>query len=110
MKYDLIITLIAVSVFLIIIQIFSFIVINKMVAQLGKLTKELNSAQLKYTENSTFSHKLKTCENCFFRQSFINEDINPDNLLLHRCRLNGRQVTSDNSCANFHLEPSVPKS
>lgn len=111
MSYDLAIILISVSVLLIIIQAFSIVVIKKMVAKLAHLTKDLKIARLNFALKSKkeiiYASQIKTCQNCYFRQTFINKELKDDSILFYRCKLNGIEVDLKHSCANFHIESST---
>jgi len=102
------ITLIFVLLSLLGIQIIVLFILKKMITNLSDLINELKQAKyrysIKYSSELISEKSFKTCQNCFFRQSFFkNETSSPENLF-YRCRLNGTEIDLTDSCNKFQLE------
>ena len=102
------ISLILVLLSLLAIQIVILFILKRMIMNLNKLTIELNLAKhryfTKYSKDLISEKSLKTCQNCFFRQSFFKNDTEVSELLFYRCKVNGTEIALNDSCSKFQLE------
>jgi hypothetical protein len=114
MESDTAITLILILFMLLVLQIVVLFILRRMITNLGKLTNELNQAKHRYAIKSTkeliFEKSFKTCQNCFYRQSFFKKDMDDKEILFYRCKLHGTEIDLKDSCAKFQLESSTQNS
>jgi len=108
------ITLIFILLSLLGIQVIALLILRRMITNLSKLTKELNLAKhrysIKYTKELISDKTFKTCQNCYFRQSFFKKDTDESEILFYRCKLHGTEIDLKDSCNKFQLESSTQNS
>ncbi len=96
------------------IQVIALLILRRMIINLSKLTKELNLAKHRYSikySNELISEKsFKTCQNCYFRQSFFKKDTDDSEILFYRCKLHRIEIELKDSCNKFQLESSTQNS
>lgn len=115
MQEDSSILFIAILLFLLIIQVFALFVIKKLLKGMAVLVSELKNTRKKITyqhltKEIIASNTYKTCQNCVFRQSFIEADNTQQDMFFYRCRLTQTGVQLNDSCVNFQLESSTSNS
>jgi hypothetical protein len=108
------ISLIIILLSLLGIQVIVLFVLKRMITNLSKLSNELNIAKhrylIKYSKEIISEKSLKTCQYCFFRQSFFKNEAEVSELLFYRCKLNGTEIELNDSCSKFQLESSTQNS
>ena len=114
MDIDTTITLIFILLFLLGIQVVVLFVLRRMIKTLGRLSKELNLAKhrysVKYSQELISDKTFKTCQNCFYRQSFFKKETNDTEILFYRCKLHGIEIQLKDTCNKFQLESSIQSS
>ena len=114
MDNDTTITLIFILLFLLGIQIVVLYILRRMIKSLGRLSKELNLAKhrfsVKYTQELISDKTFKTCQNCYYRQSFFKKETNETEILFYRCKLHGIEIELKDTCTKFQLESSIQSS
>lgn len=115
MQEDSSILFIAILLFLLFIQIFALFVIKRLMKGMSVLVSELKNTRKKITyQNLTkeiiANNTYKTCQNCVFRQSFIEISDAQQDMFFYRCRLTQTGVHLNDSCINFQLESSTSNS
>ena len=108
-------SLISILLALLAVQLFALIIIKGLLKKIGVMIQEIKNSQKKIsyqtlTREIISENSYKTCENCIFRQSFIDELSNENESFFYRCKIRGTDIQLKDSCTRFQLESSTSNS
>lgn len=106
------IAIIIVLLILITLQVFSLIHLKKTISGINKFSGDLKMVGTKkfvaqFYKNLILSNPIKTCQNCTFRQAFLNTDQGDNNSFFYRCKINQFEIELEDSCSKFELVSST---
>jgi len=109
MNVDLILIILAASVFLLGVQIVAILRINRLLGYLKIILKELGIPikASKKKEKKAVSY-LQKCQYCKHRRTYIKASLNDESDdFYYRCQLQNRSVSLDYTCEKFEFESGI---
>ncbi len=104
--FELLIAILIAFIILLAVQIYALLRIRRFIGYLQKLLIEIGN-RFGYFRVSTMNPS-KTCQFCMYRQTYIKASLTGNHEdFIYRCKLKGKEISLNESCENFKMDPDL---